>query len=155
MYYFEVKFSCFMILLTMLTIVLTVAPRSLAGSGAVKKSSTKHNLRLGETLTGKASYYPNKLNGHKTASGKTFHQHDRTAASNKLPLGTEAKVTNLKNGKSTKVTLTDHGPRLGSHKIDLSKKAANDIGLTRKEGTVPVKIQVMRTPDGRETPPGK
>jgi rare lipoprotein A len=156
MHYFELKSSCFVILLAMLTATLTIAPGSLAESGGTRKKSSKKQVsRSGETLTGKATFYPNRLNGHKTASGERFHQHDRTAASNKLPLGTEAKVTNLKNGKSTDVTLTDHGPGLGSHKIDLSKKAANDIGLTRKEGTVPVKIEVMRTPDGREAPPEK
>jgi hypothetical protein len=37
--------------------------------------------------------------GHETASGDRFHQSDHTAASNKLPLGTTAKVTNLKTGK--------------------------------------------------------
>jgi rare lipoprotein A len=59
-----------------------------------------------------------------------FRQNENTAASNKLPLGTDVKVTNLKNGKSADVTVTDHGAKLGNHKIDLSKKAANEIGLT-------------------------
>lgn len=89
-----------------------------------------------------ATYYPNSLNGHETASGDTFHQSDHTAASNKLPLGTTAKVTNLKTGESIHVTVTDRGPALGSRKIDLTKMAAKDIGLTRKEGVAPVKIKV-------------
>jgi rare lipoprotein A (peptidoglycan hydrolase) len=138
------------ILLAMLAIVLTMAPRSLAGSDGISKNSSKnHNIQPGETLTGKATYYPSSLNGHKTSSGQTFHQNSNTAASNKLPLGTNVKVTNLENGRSTEVMLTDRGPKLGNHKIDLSKKAANEIGLTHKEGTVPVKIRVIRTPDGR------
>ena len=109
-------------------------------------------MQPGETLRGKATYYPSSLNGHKTSSGQTFHQNGNTAASNKLPLGTDVRVTNLENGKSTDVTLTDREPKLGNHKIDLSKKAANEIGLTQKEGTVPVKIKVTRTPDGRTVP---
>jgi rare lipoprotein A len=91
-----------------------------------------------------------RLNGHETASGDTFHQSDHIVASNKLPLGTTAKVTNLKTGKSTHVTVTDRGPALGSRKIDLTKKAAKDIGLARKEGVAPVKIKVTGTPAGAE-----
>jgi rare lipoprotein A len=67
-------------------------------------------------------------------------------------LGTDVKVTNLKNGKSADVTITDQGAKLGNHKIDLSKKAASEIGLTRKEGTVPVKIKVTRTAEDSKVP---
>ena len=104
-------------------------------------------VKPGETLTGKATIYPNCLNGRETASGHTFHQSAHTAASNKLPLGTHVKVTNLKNGKSTKVTTTDHGPALGTQRIDLSKRAAHDIGLTGKQGKVPVETKVLRPPN--------
>jgi rare lipoprotein A len=143
--------SWFAILLAILTIVLTIAPGSIAASGGTAtNSSKKRNAQPGQTLKGKATYYPNKLSGHTTASGETFHQSDNTAATNKLPLGTGVKVTNLKTGKSTDVTVTDRGPKLGRRKIDLSKKAANDIGLTRKQGTAPVKIQVTGTPNGRK-----
>jgi Lytic transglycolase/IstB-like ATP binding protein len=63
------------------------------------------------------------------------------------------KIDNLKTGKSTGVTVTDRGPALGSHRIDLSKKAAKDIGLTHKEGIAPVKIKVTHTPGSQETTP--
>jgi rare lipoprotein A len=142
--------------LAMLALLLTLAQTAHAGAGTGgTNSSTNHNVKPGETLTGKATYYPNQLNGHKTASGRRFHQSEHTAASNKLPLGTEVQVTNLKNGKSTNVTTTDHGPALGTRKIDLSKRAASDIGLTRKEGKVPVKITVTHPPDGGAAPPEK
>jgi len=143
--------SLFTLLLTML-IVLMIAPSSLAGSGSAATSSSQSNVHSGETLTGKATYYPNRLNGHKTSSGETFRQNENTAASNKLPVGTDVNVTNLKNGKSADVTVTDRGAKLGNHKIDLSKKAANEIGLTHKEGTVPVKIKVTSTTDDRKAP---
>jgi rare lipoprotein A len=64
-------------------------------------------------------------------------------------------VTNLKNGKSSDVKINDRGPELGIRKIDLSKKATNEIGLTRREGAAPVKIEVIRKPasrGGRTTP---
>jgi rare lipoprotein A len=139
----------FTTLLAMFMIFLSIAPRSIAGSSRAHNTSSKdQNVQPGETLTGKATLYPSALNGHKTATGERFHQNARTAASNRLPLGTGAKVTNLKNGRSTDVRVNDHGPKLGTHKIDLSKKAATDIGLTHKEGTVPVKIKITRTPEG-------
>jgi rare lipoprotein A len=140
------------LLFTMLTILMMIAPSSHAKSGRARKNSSKSKVHAGETLTGKATYYPSRLNGHPTSSGEVFRQDENTAASNKLPLGTDVKVTNLKNGKSADVTVTDHGAKLGSHKIDLSKKAANEIGLTRKEGTVPVKIKVTRTADDSTAP---
>jgi rare lipoprotein A len=120
---------------------------SLAQSADTSRVSAKPStVKPGTTLTGKATIYPNALNGHETASGDTFHQTDHTAASNKLPLGTDVKVTNLNTGKSTHVTVTDRGPALGTHKIDLTKKAAKEIGLSNKEGKAPVAIKVERTP---------
>jgi rare lipoprotein A (peptidoglycan hydrolase) len=92
-----------------------------------------------QNLYRQATYYPDRLNGHETAGGDRFHQSDHTAASDKLPLGTTAKVTNLRTGKSIDVTVADRGPALGRRKIDLTKKAATDIGHTRKEGVAPVK----------------
>ena len=142
------KFSFFV----MVALLLIIAPSSHAGSDSTLRNSSKSKVHSGETLTGRATYYSGRLHGYKTSSGKVFRRNENTAASNGLPLGTKVKVTNLKNGKSTDVVVNDRGAKLGKHKIDLSKKAANEIGLTRKEGTVPVKIKVMRTVEG-STPP--
>ncbi len=146
--------SSFATLLALLAVVLTIAPNSYSGSSDAGSNSSTI-VTPGKSVTGKASYYPNRLNGHKTASGDTFHQGDHTAASNKLPLGTDVKVTNLKTGRSTNVTVTDRGPALGSRKIDLSKKAAKEIGLSRKEGTAPVKIKVTHSAHDREPAPAE
>src|SRR5690625_6551107 len=62
------------------------------------------------TQIGMASYYGDKFQGRKTASGETFKQRKRTAASKTLPFGTKVKVTNLKNGKKVKVRINDRGP---------------------------------------------
>ena len=140
-----------LLITTLASLVTIVSSISLANADGPENGSgsNKHvqKVKPGDTLTGKATLYPNFLDGETTANGETFHQSRHTAASNKLPLGTDVKVTNLKNGKTTKVTTTDHGPALGNHKIDLSKRAAEDIGLSRKQGTVPVKIKVTRTPN--------
>jgi rare lipoprotein A len=124
-------------------LTLTAGPVSICRAAGPSPSSTNRAIP-GKVITGKATIYPNRLVGHKTASGTKFHQSDHTAAANTLPLGTDVKVTSLKTGESTSVKLTDRGPALGSHKIDLSKRAAGDIGLTPKQGTVPVKIKVTQ-----------
>ena len=130
---------------------LAVVPTCFSGSNAGGTSSSGMVVPA-KTLRGKATYYPDRLNGHPTANGDTFHQSDHTAASNKLPLGTAVKITNVKTGKSTHVTVTDRGPALGRRKVDLSKKAAKDIGLTRKAGIAPVKIKVLATPGTQAAP---
>ena len=79
--------------------------------------------------TGKASYYADKFEGRKTASGTIFHQNALTAAHRTLPFGTKVKVTNIANGKSVKVTVTDRGPFAEGRVIDLSRKAARKIGM--------------------------
>ncbi len=150
------RFSLSTTILLMLATLIIMPSNSMGGSaytvGARPKS---HHQQTGTILTGKATYYPSSLNGHKTASGETFHSTGHTAASNRLPLGTDVKVTNLKNGKSTRVKVNDRGPALGNHRIDLSKEAANQIGLTRKEGIAPVRINVLHQPanhSGRTSP---
>ena len=81
------------------------------------------------TETGLASYYSDKLNGHSTASGEPFNNAKLTAAHKKLPFGTLVKVTNPANGKSVTVRINDRGPFVAGRIIDLSKAAANSIGI--------------------------
>lgn len=92
---------------------------------------------------GEASYYGRGFHGKETASGETFNQNDLTAAHRKLPLGTEAKVTNLENGKSVKVEVNDRGPYAKGRVIDLSKGAAKKLGID-DEGTAKVKIEATK-----------
>jgi rare lipoprotein A (peptidoglycan hydrolase) len=90
---------------------------------------------------GEASYYGKGFQGRKMASGKRFNRHARTAAHPTLPLGTQAKVTNLETGQAVRVLITDRGPYVQGRDIDLSPAAAQAIGLTKAEGEVPVKIE--------------
>ena len=100
--------------------------------------SCSHKL----TQTGKASYYSNKFNGRKTASGEIFRNSKKIAAHKTLPFGTKVKVTNLKNGKSVKVRIADRGPFVPGRIIDLSRKAARKIGLLDEGvGTVSIKYK--------------
>lgn len=95
------------------------------------------------TKTGKASYYGNEFDGRKTASGEVFRQSKLTAAHKKLPFGTQVTVTNLKNGKKVTVKINDRGPFVAGRIIDLSKTAAEEIGML-KDGVAKVKIRYKR-----------
>ncbi|WP_036692507.1 septal ring lytic transglycosylase RlpA family protein [Pedobacter glucosidilyticus] len=83
------------------------------------------------TQSGKASYYADKFDGRKTASGEVFRNHKLTAAHKTLPFGTKVKVTNLNNGKTVKVRVNDRGPFVAGRIIDLSKQAAKKIAIDK------------------------
>jgi rare lipoprotein A len=125
-------------------LIMTASNSAFAQSAAPTHSSALKK----RVITGKASFYGGSdgLDGQTTANGDTFDHHEHTAASRVIPLGSKAKVTNLKTGESTTVTITDRGPLARGRKIDLSKDAARDIGLTKKEGVARVKIVVTKPP---------
>ena len=92
---------------------------------------------------GLASYYGKGFHGRKTASGDRFSQNEMTAAHRQLPLGTKVMVENRETGEQVEVKITDRGPYADKKRriIDLSKAAANSIGLV-EEGIVPVRVVV-------------
>ncbi len=92
--------------------------------------------------TGNASWYGDWHHGKKTASGEKFDKNDLSAAHRTLPLGTEARVTNLENGKSVDVTINDRGPYKQGRVIDLSEAAAKELEIKDK-GLGRVKIEVV------------
>jgi len=92
--------------------------------------------------TGKASWYGDWHHGKKTASGEKFDKNEYSAAHRTLPLGTEARVTNLDNGKTVDVTVNDRGPYKPGRVIDLSEAAANELDIKDK-GVARVKIEVV------------
>ena len=79
--------------------------------------------------TGKASFYAKKFSGRKTASGERLHHDSLTCAHRTYPFGTLLKVTNPANGKSVIVRVTDRGPYVRGRIIDLSVRAAKEIGI--------------------------
>ncbi|MBC6991880.1 MULTISPECIES: septal ring lytic transglycosylase RlpA family protein [Hymenobacter] len=94
------------------------------------------------TQSGQASYYADKFNGRETASGTVYRPGRLTAAHNTLPFGTVVRVTNPRNNRSVKVTVTDRGPHAKGRIIDLSRKAARKIGIMG-QGVAPVKLKVV------------
>ena len=92
-----------------------------------------------------ASWYGPGFHGHKTSAGANYDQEDLTAASIDFPLGSRVMVTNLDNGRSVEVTITDRGPFMKGRKIDLSHKAARMIGML-DPGTARVRIALISKP---------
>jgi rare lipoprotein A len=90
--------------------------------------------------TGMASWYG--PSGHRTADGSPYNGSGMTAAHKTLALGTVARVTNLANGESVMVRITDRGPFSHGRVLDLSESAAKEIGLYRM-GVARVKIEAF------------
>jgi peptidoglycan lytic transglycosylase len=86
-----------------------------------------------------ASRYSTELEGNCTSNGERYNPNDLTAASKSLPLGSTVKVTNVKNGHSVNVRITDRGPYVRGRGLDISSRAAEDIGLGT-DGVAKVKI---------------
>jgi len=91
--------------------------------------------------TGWASYYSSAFAGKKTASGEVFDPDAMTAAHRSLRLGSVVRVENIANGKTVYVRINDRGPYAQERIIDLSKAAAEKLGMIEK-GTARVKIYI-------------
>lgn len=88
---------------------------------------------------GRASFYANKFDGRRTASGEIFSNAKMTAAHKTLPFGTDVLVENPENGRTVHVTINDRGPFIKGRVIDLSKAAAREIDMIGA-GVVPVTV---------------
>ena len=95
---------------------------------------------LAQVQSGKASYYAKKLSGRMTASGERLHHDSLTCAHRTYPFGTLLKVTNPANGKQVIVRVTDRGPYVKGRIIDLSVRAAQEIGIIA-QGIAPVIVE--------------
>jgi len=91
---------------------------------------------------GVASWYGPGFVGRHTANGEIYDPGQLTAAHRSLPFNTQVRVTNLVNGMSVVVRINDRGPFKRNRVIDLSRAAAEHIGMLR-EGTVPVSLELL------------
>lgn len=91
-----------------------------------------------------ASYYADKFNNRRTASGKRFDNSKYTAAHRKFPFGTKLKITNEANGKSVVVEVTDRGPFSRGRDIDLTKRAFKEIAGSNYGGSIKVTIEEIK-----------
>lgn len=113
---------------------------SLAAVAAAERAA---EARRGRVIgTGGASYYANRFAGRRTASGERYRPGALTAAHRTLRFGTRVRVTNLRNGRSVVVRINDRGPFHRRRVIDLSRAAAQRIGMIRS-GTARVRLEVL------------
>lgn len=98
---------------------------------------------------GMASYYDDSFHGRKTASGQTYDKAKYTAAHKTLPFGTKVRVKNPANGKTVDVTINDRGPYIKGRVIEISKRAAQQIGLLQVK-TAPVELTLLTGPEANK-----
>lgn len=114
-----------------------------------KSSGNKHK-HLKKPQKGKASYYGTEFFGRKMADGTRMDPTENIAASRSLPLGTQAKVTNLENGKSEVVEIRDRGPYVAGRIVDVTPNTAEKLGF-KKDGVAPVEVTPLKIPDRSES----
>lgn len=114
--------------------------------GLLSLTTTLSAQLVGETENGLASYYSNEYQGAETAYGVIYDRNDLVAAHRLYPQNSVVKVRNAENGKTVNVRIIDKGPFIRGRIIELSERAAANIGLLGKE-TVPVELTLISTPD--------
>jgi rare lipoprotein A len=97
--------------------------------------------------TGYASFYHPVFHGRRTANGETFDRHGLTAAHKTLPFGTLVRVTNLRNDRRLVVRVNDRGPLIKNRVIDLTPRAARELGFLAN-GVTWVKLEVLTPEQG-------
>ena len=98
-------------------------------------------------LVGKASWYGERFHGRRTACGEPFDMRGFTAAHKTLPFHTIVRVWDPSTRQSVVVRVNDRGPYSKGRVIDLSRAAAQDLGILRR-GVAPVRLDVLQWGDG-------
>jgi rare lipoprotein A len=112
----------------------------LRGQRPTKASSEQRNGAPKGAFVGKASYI--SYAGGKTASGAPYRPQALTAAHRTLPFGTRLRVTDVKTGRQVEVTVNDRGPFTGRRVLDLSRGAAQVLGM-KDRGVIQVRAEVL------------
>lgn len=137
----------------MLCAALTLpAPRAAAEAGEVDEAGAAaeagapeqqaRNGYAGYELEGLASWYGGKFQGRLTANGEVFDTNELTAAHRDLPFDSLVRVTNPQNERSVVVRINDRGPFVEGRIIDLSRAAAEAIGIAAA-GVAPVQLEIV------------
>lgn len=122
-----------------LLLILTISIFAAIGANSQEKESGKNGI---------ASFYHDKFEGRKTATGDVFDNDKFTAASNNLKLGSYVKVTNLSNKEVVYVRINDRMAKTNSRLIDLASIAAKKLDF-QKKGIAKVKVEVVPEEEGQ------
>src|SRR5277367_5705109 len=118
-------------------------PATPAPSPAPKRSKPAQSpAPAGYMEEGNASWYGVPFNGRRASNGEIYDMYKLTAAHKTLPFETMVRVTNLNNGKSAVVRITDRGPFVDNRILDLSLAAAREIESVGP-GVVPIRLEVL------------
>ena len=112
------------------------APATLPDTSATRQDKSRFSQQ------GKASFYARMHHGQRTANGETHDQNAMVAAHRSLAFGTQVRVTNVRNGKQVTVRINDRGPFVRGRIIDLSRAAAERIGMI-DQGIARVRIETL------------
>jgi rare lipoprotein A len=116
----------------------------LSGKSYVIKGKRYYILASAEGYRerGLASWYGEPFHGRKTASGEVYNMYELSAAHKTLPLHTWVEVRNTKTNQKLILRINDRGPFIAGRIIDLSRAAANELGVYRP-GTAPVIVTAL------------
>lgn len=92
---------------------------------------------------GTASWYGRAQHGGQTASGEPFDMNALTAAHKTLAFGTRVRVTNLANGRVVVLVVNDRGPFVDGRLIDVSRRAARELGFLEGDHLAPVRVEAV------------
>jgi peptidoglycan lytic transglycosylase len=96
---------------------------------------------------GMASYYHNGLTGYRMANGDRYNPDELTCAHPTHPIGSILKVACKDNpDQSVMVIVTDRGPHVKGRIIDLSRRAAKELGIIQK-GIAEVAVALVKKPN--------
>ena len=129
---------CCIHVLIFLSIIYSTTVQASGHRPRTQKSYTINGKRYypipsaeGYNERGIASWYGGKFHGRKTSNGETYNKYAMTAAHKTLPMNTMLLVKNLDNGRKTVVRINDRGPFVRGRIVDLSYKAAKEIGMVK------------------------
>jgi len=126
--------SLILLALTFLLIIMGCGRKDVNRHGEIKlrgeRPVSTENKKKGALLQkGIASWYGKKYHGRRTANGEVYDMWAMTAAHKSLPFGTRVKVENRDNDRWIVVRINDRGPFIKGRIIDLSRKAARELGI--------------------------
>lgn len=131
-------------------------PVSSGGQALMSAALATPNLALAEkpirSFVCLSSWYGGDFDGQLTANGEIYDMYAQTAAHPTLPLGSVVRVVNLRTRKSAIVRINDRGPYIPGRDLDVSYQVARELGFVRR-GTARVRVELLKVPKSKETPP--
>jgi rare lipoprotein A len=135
-----------LIYVTVLTLGLADSAQSIEPAADAPQQASRSTIdRSGRVLRGQAAVFATNLAGQRMADGGRYDPETAIAASSSLPLGSTARVTNLRNGQTALVRVRDRFPGTNGRILNVSAKVAEFLGV-RRGGVFPVTVAPLAVP---------